>query len=120
MIVLSGDSHNAWGYNLGDSDNGGKRVAAGVEFAGQSVTSPGFEGWVPEIPSANISKAMRETNPELAFMDASRRGYVSLEIKPADVTGTWHFMADTRNRTTALSGTQTMRVRRNVKTLEAV
>jgi alkaline phosphatase D len=120
MVVLSGDSHNAWGYNLGDTGSNGKRIATGVEFAGQSVTSPGFEGFVPGVPAASISQAMRETNPDLAFLDASRRGYVTLDINPREVTGTWHFMADIRNRTTALSGTQTMRVRKGVRTLETV
>ena len=45
LVVLSGDSHNAWGYNLGDRGpgQGGGKDRVGVEFAGHSVTSPGFE-----------------------------------------------------------------------------
>ena len=39
LVVLSGDSHNAWFNNL--TTLAGEKV--GVEFAGSSVTSPGFE-----------------------------------------------------------------------------
>mgnify|MGYP006171487099 CR=1 FL=1 len=44
LLVLAGDSHNAWAF---DHRFGKDRI--GVEMAGQSVTSPGFEhyvGWV--------------------------------------------------------------------------
>lgn len=39
LVTLSGDSHNAWFANL--TTLAGEKV--GVEFAGSSVTSPGFE-----------------------------------------------------------------------------
>jgi alkaline phosphatase D len=120
MVVLSGDSHNAWGFNLGDHASSGKRIAAGVEFAGQSVTSPGFEAFVPGGTPSDIAKGLMATNSDLAFSDTSNRGYVSLEINPAEIVGTWHFMADVRTRTPALSGTHTMRVRKGLRTLEAV
>jgi alkaline phosphatase D len=119
MIVLSGDSHNAWGFNLGDPSSTGKRIAAGVEFAGQSVTSPGFEAFVPGGTPSDIAKGLMATNSDLVFSDTSHRGYVSLEINPAEVVGTWHFMADVRTHTPALAGTHRMRVRKSLRTLEA-
>lgn len=120
MVVLSGDSHNAWGYDLGDKGSNGKRIATGVEFAGHSVTSPGFEAYVPAVAPADVAKALKDTNPDLIFSDTSRRGYVSLEISPATVTGAWHFMADIRSRSTALAETRQMRVRKGQRTLEAI
>lgn len=120
MVVLSGDSHNAWGYDLGDRASDGKRLAAGVEFAGHSVTSPGFETYVPQIAPTEVAKALQQTNPDLVFSDTSRRGYVSLDITPTQVDGAWHFMRDIRTRTTALAETRTMRVRKGARTLETI
>jgi len=39
LVALSGDSHNAWFTNLTTLAG----VKVGVEFAGSSVTAPGFE-----------------------------------------------------------------------------
>jgi alkaline phosphatase D len=115
LIVLSGDSHNAWGNNL---VTGGS--AAGVEFGGHSVTSPGFETFIPQIAPADVARALRETNPGLAYADTSRRGYVSLELTPDSVTGTWHFSNDIRTRNPGVAASYAMRVRPGVRTLEEI
>ena len=54
LVVLSGDSHNAWAFDL---DAGG--TPAGVEFAGQSVTSPGYENSIPLAKPADVERAFR-------------------------------------------------------------
>ncbi|MCT2401549.1 alkaline phosphatase D family protein [Novosphingobium mangrovi (ex Huang et al. 2023)] len=95
LIVLSGDSHNAWGNEL---SLGGEPV--GVEYAGHSVTSSGFESFLPSIAPDNLATMLRQTNPGLIFTDTSRRGYVSLELTPDAVKGTWHFMSTIAARTT--------------------
>lgn len=87
LVVLSGDSHNAWGNDL---SLGGTPV--GVEYAGHSVTSPGYEAYLPAVPPADLGKAMQAANPGLAFVDTSRRGYVSMQLTPEAVKGEWHFM----------------------------
>ena len=94
LIVLSGDSHNAWGNNLFADGR-----PAGVEYAGHGVTSPGFETYLPTVAPADVAKALRETNPGLAFSDTSRRGYVSLQLTPAEVKGEWHFVRTIAERT---------------------
>ncbi|RZM35202.1 MAG: alkaline phosphatase, partial [Sphingomonas sp.] len=69
LVVLSGDSHNAWAYDLGQD---GKPV--GVEFAGHAVTSPGYEAASKTDPKV-IAAALVKANPELKWCDTSRRGY---------------------------------------------
>lgn len=103
LVVLSGDSHNGWAFDL---DQGGK--AAGVEFAGQSVTSPGAESWASYATPDQLARAMVARNGQLRWVDTSRRGYVALELTPARVTGEWRFMDTIRQRSTALSGTHRM------------
>jgi alkaline phosphatase D len=122
LVVLSGDSHNAWGYDLGERGMGQAGVPdrVGVEFGGHSVTSPGFETYAPNIAPADVAKALQETNPGLVFSDTSQRGYVSLQVTPAQVTGAWHFMKNIRTRTSALASTHSMRVRKDQRRLEEV
>ncbi|MES2159004.1 MAG: alkaline phosphatase D family protein [Pseudomonadota bacterium] len=96
LVVLSGDSHNAWGNNL---TNDGRAV--GVEYAGHAVTSPGFETYLPAVAPADFAKALRLANPGLAYADTSRRGYVSLQLTPDRVRGEWHYVDTILTRSTA-------------------
>ena len=88
LIVLSGDSHNAWAYDLAQDGE-----PAGVEFAGHSVTSPGYESGVATDPAV-IARALVAANPELKWCDTSRRGYMVTTLTPARVTNEW-VMVDT-------------------------
>ncbi len=121
LVVLSGDSHNAWGYDLGARGPGfgAHHEAVGVEFAGHSVTSPGFESSVPQVPPADVARALRESSNGLVYCDTSRRGYVSLDVTPQQVTGAWHFVKDIRTRSTELADTQRLKVRRGARKFEA-
>lgn len=96
LVVLSGDSHNAWGNNLTMDGR-----AAGVEYAGHAVTSPGFETYFPSIAPADVAKGLRGANPGLAYSDTSRRGYVSLQLSPDRVRGEWHYVPTIAERTIA-------------------
>ena len=54
-------------------------AAAGVEFAGQSVTSPGYEAYMPWVDPADLARVSVAFNPQLKWMDTSRRGYMTLD-----------------------------------------
>ncbi|MFA6117391.1 MAG: alkaline phosphatase D family protein [Sphingomonas sp.] len=88
LVVISGDSHNAWAYDLAQD---GK--PAGVEFAGHSVTSSGYEAGLGVDPKI-LAAALVEANPELKWCDTSRRGYMAMTITPDRVTNDW-IMVDT-------------------------
>ncbi|MFM1887103.1 MAG: hypothetical protein RL026_2260 [Pseudomonadota bacterium] len=106
LVVLSGDSHNAWGNDLMvDGEH------AGVEFACQAVSSPGYEGYLPRTAPADLAAALRRTNPGIAFCETSRRGYLSLQLTPTEATGTWHFLHTVRERDTGLA-TEARRITR--------
>ena len=105
LLVLAGDSHNAWAFDL---DRKGQRV--GVEMAGHSVTSPGAEGTVrwqrPDVLAADIVAR----NPQLKWCDTSQRGYMAVELTPQAATGEWRFMESVRMKGTALAGVKRMTV----------
>ena len=115
LVVITGDYHNAFAFDL---DESGK--PAGVEFAGQSVTSPGFESDLPKIPSDDISRALRERNPQLKWTNLDRRGYATLELTPERATGEWLMLDTIRQRSTALAGRHRMSVRRGTNRLSEV
>lgn len=87
-VVISGDSHNAWAYDLAQD---GKPAA--VEFAGQSVTSPGYEGGIATDPKI-VAAGLVRSNPELKWCDTSRRGYMAMTIAADRVSNDW-VMVDT-------------------------
>ncbi|HEY0112108.1 MAG TPA: alkaline phosphatase D family protein [Allosphingosinicella sp.] len=107
LLVLAGDSHNGWAFDL---DLGG--TAAGVELAGHSVTSPGLEAYAPKVAPADIATAFRARNRQLRWADVSRRGYLTLTLTPRRATGEWHFLETIRTRSTRLAGSRRMSVER--------
>lgn len=86
LLVLCGDSHNAWAYDLAQD---GK--PAGVEFAGHSVTSPGYEDEMGADPKT-VAAGLVAANPELKWCDTSRRGYMALTLTPERATNDWLFV----------------------------
>jgi alkaline phosphatase D len=106
LLVICGDSHNAWAFDLAQD---GK--AAGVEFAGHSVTSPGYEQGTAADPKV-IAQALVATNPELKWCDTSRRGYMALTLTPDQARNDWVFMDTITERTTRASVGHTASVTR--------
>lgn len=86
LIVLSGDSHNAWAYDL---THEGKSV--GVELAGHAVSSLGIEKRFSGDAIA-IARSFIQTNPHLRWCDTSRRGYMVIDIRRNAVTSEWLFL----------------------------
>ena len=88
LVVISGDSHNAWAYDLAHDGH-----AAGVEFAGSSVTSNGIESGFSLDPGT-IARELVGANPELKWCDTSKRGYMAMTITSESVRNDW-VMVDT-------------------------
>ncbi len=110
LVMLSGDSHNAWAYSLAEDGR-----PAGIEFAGHSVTSPGMEGQLAVDPK-EVARAFVTTNPELVWADTSQRGYMMIDVTPQRVTGEWLFMRTIKSRSTAVAGTHRLSAERGRRT----
>ncbi|KRC78871.1 alkaline phosphatase D family protein [Sphingomonas sp. Root241] len=109
LVMLSGDSHNAWAYALVEDGR-----PAGVEFAGHAVTSQGMEGSMAADP-ATVAQGFIAANPELKWADTSRRGYMMIEVTPQRVTGEWLFLQTIKARSTSIAGSHRMQVERGRK-----
>lgn len=114
LIVLSGDSHNGWAFDLAADGR-----PAGVEFAGQSVTSPGFESFAPTVPQDDIAAALVGANASLKWANTGKRGYLSVELTPERATASWHMLETIREKSTALSGTVRRSVKRGARVIDA-
>ena len=106
LVVLTGDTHNAWAFDLSHE---GK--AAGVEFAGHSVTSPGLESSFTGTDNATLSKALTSSNPGLLWADAERRGYMAVELTPDKAISEWRFTDTIKTRSAKLVGTHRIEAR---------
>jgi len=89
LVVLSGDSHNAWAF---------EHPGAGVEFGGSSITSPGAESYLPFVKATTLAKALVGANGALKWCDTSRRGYMAIELTPAKAACEWRFADSIKKR----------------------
>ena len=89
LVVLAGDSHNAFASNLRDAS--GKVV--GVEYATPSVTSTGLETKYRDISRQFLADALVKIMPDLKFAETSHRGYLLLTLTPQSARSDWIFVS---------------------------
>jgi alkaline phosphatase D len=90
LVVLAGDTHNAWANNI--KDKSGETVA--VEFATPGVSSPGLESYL-QLSADDIvptEAGIVQLIEGLQYMNASDRGFMTLTFTPDKVTTQWHFV----------------------------
>lgn len=95
LVVLAGDTHNAWASNLTDASG----QVVGVEFATSSVSSPGFEAYLPAVPPAQLGQAFPLLIDDLVYADTSRRGYLALTATATEVRADWLYVGTIATRT---------------------
>jgi len=96
LVVLAGDTHNAWASNL--KDIGGDQV--GVEFATSSVTSPGLEDYLG-IPGEMIQGAEQAIGllvDDLDYLNVNQRGYMVVTFTPDEARADWYFVDTIKSR----------------------
>ena len=92
-VVLAGDTHNAWAFNLSDSQG----QAVGVEIGTPSVNSPGLETYLATDPEV-LAQAMRDASAELYAVKTTGRGWSELVLTPETATNQWHFISTVLDR----------------------
>ena len=75
MIVLTGDTHEAWGNDLFAQDG----TQMGVELGATGVTSPGFTQYLGDA-AFDYSLLMRKENDTVRFHDPMHKGYFTLTL----------------------------------------
>lgn len=103
LVTLTGDTHNAWALDLAEDGR-----AAGIEIAGHSVTSPGFESYIKGVTDEARVAALRGSSPQLKWANTEDRGYVTVQLTRERVTANWHNVETIRTHKPVLKGTHSM------------
>ncbi|HIQ35937.1 MULTISPECIES: alkaline phosphatase D family protein [Acinetobacter] len=97
IVVLAGDTHNAWSSNLYSKDG----AYVGVELATSSVSSPGLEKYL-NIPLAQLQQfefAFKTLIDELNYCNLNQRGYLVVQFDNAQVQSQWNFVDSIKQAT---------------------
>ena len=94
VVVLAGDTHNAWYSDL--KDNSGEKVA--VEVATSSVSSPGLETYLG-TSATELEGALGLLIDDLQYSNFSQRGYMKLTVTAAGIQTDWNFIDTVTNKT---------------------
>ncbi len=111
LVVLAGDTHNAWHSALtlkGLADPALAGVKVGEEFATSSVSSPGLESYLP-LPPAQVKSIFENVVDDLNWIDPSRRGFLKMRFTVTEAVGEWVFIDTITSRTYTASVGHTAR-----------
>ncbi len=113
LVVLAGDTHNAWHSDLtlmGLVNPALAGTKVGEEFATSSVSSPGLENYLVTLSPAQIKGIFEGVVDDLNWMDASQRGFLKMSFTSSEAKGEWFFVNTIGNRayTSTLGQTKTM------------
>ena len=106
LVVLSGDTHNAWANELADMNGN----AVGVEFATSSVSSPGFEEYLPKEDPAMLAGAFQQLIKTLKYCDTARRGYMLLTATATECRADWVYVNTITSRSYTASTDKSLKV----------
>lgn len=104
LVTLSGDSHNGWFTQL--TTLAGEKI--GVEFAGTSVSAPGFESaglgsLASSIDGSVLGSAAIGAGlgliDDVAYCDTIQRGYLLMTITAAQVKGEYVYVSSVKQPT---------------------
>lgn len=92
LVVLAGDTHNAWYSQLYNKD----QLFVGVELATSSVSSPGMDEYL-NIGSDNAKAIQSEAVfttliDELQYANLNQRGYLLVEFTPQHIQADWMYV----------------------------
>lgn len=96
LVVLAGDTHNAWANNLKDMN--GNQV--GVEFATASVSSPGLEDYLglPDAMIADAEQGIGQLVDGLDYLNINQRGYMVVTFTQEEARANWYFVDTVKSR----------------------
>ncbi|MBK6736821.1 MAG: alkaline phosphatase D family protein [Haliea sp.] len=104
LVVLAGDTHNAWSSQLTTPEG----VIAGVEFGCCSVTSDGFEGSLGEDAATLFAPLAANLIDDLVRANLKNRGYLYLEFTAEEVRASHRFITTVQSRDYALDAGATI------------
>ena len=101
VVVLSGDIHSAWAFDVPLDPFEGFNSATGkgslaVEFVGPSVTSPGPFG--TGLAAVAREAGMRMLLPHLKYVNFREHGYFVVDVTPERTQAEWYLFESVQKR----------------------
>ncbi|AQP99569.1 alkaline phosphatase [Pseudoalteromonas aliena] len=100
LVVLAGDTHNAWAGQLKTDTNNPIAASknAGVEFATASVSSPGLEEYLALTTQdaqtvAQIEQVIALLVNDLAYNNLVNRGYLTVTFTKEQANAQWNYVS---------------------------
>ena len=101
LVVLAGDTHNAWASDLQDYQGN----AVGVEYAVASVSSPGLEEYFPSENPLAVAAGLESIIGPLKYANTGDRGYMVVTATPGECRADWHYVSTVKSEEyTTLAG----------------
>lgn len=99
LVVLAGDTHNAWTSQLTTTDG----EIAGVEFGGASVSSPGLDTVLGESSAGAFTPLVSTLVDDLVWANLVGRGYMHVTFTRDNVTASHRFVTTVFSREYAIN-----------------
>ena len=104
LVVFAGDTHNAWASQLTLMDGS----VVGHEFATSSISSPGFEEYLPTLTPDQSKAIFLGVVNDLRYADTSRRGFMLMQFTSTEAKGTWYFVNTVKSRAYTLDASASL------------
>jgi alkaline phosphatase D len=97
VVVLAGDTHNAWYSELYTQD----QAFVGVELATSSVSSPGLEKYlnIPLEQLQQFENAFKLLIDELSYCNLNQRGFLVVSFTEQEMQSDWIFVNTIKEKT---------------------
>ena len=106
LVVLAGDTHNAWASRLTLLDG----TVVGHELATPAVSSPGLEEYLKALPPEQTRQIFLSVVDDLRYADTARRGLLLLTFTPQQVQANWLFVSTVKSRTYTVDASATLTI----------
>jgi len=93
LVVLAGDTHNAWASDLADAQGN----TVGVEFATPGVSSPGLELYFPSENPVAVAAGLTQLIGPLVYAETATRGFMVVTTNQAECRCDWHFVSTVKS-----------------------
>lgn len=105
LVVVAGDTHNAWANHLTDNEGN----AIGVELATASVSSPGLEYYlgVPEAEYAATEGGIVGIVDDLQYLNMADRGLLTINFTHQELVATWTFVSSIKDESYSIQTDRT-------------
>jgi alkaline phosphatase D len=101
LVVLTGDVHSSWGYDLTRDPFDGKTYnpATGAGAIGTEIVTPSVTS--PNRLQADQLERIRAARPHLKYVSGEHRGYVVLDLTRERLQADWWYVPTILERTTS-------------------